>query len=333
MTTAPSDINKEDFSEYTKALKDYKNTGYKQTISIIQILKNADLTAIQLETFLPGGWSQFVQKINPENDEEQKIKESMTDLLDTLHTQHRKMKSSGLGKMKKKSLEKYQKESIDVAKENLPQNYTEMKNEESELHKKSEHPHQERKHSHSHHQKEEEVPANLNQIVRDFAIKDLSEELATDYKSNKHEKETILPLAHEKAIELEKAIEQKAHGDENKFRLEARNVSAFLSVKNNEGLRKGLLSGDIDAKEFVQHKEDFLSNNLKAKIDEKEREAFNDGNLDRDVEITPESELYKCENCGSRKIEKTEKQMKLGSQSSTSVLVCAECDHVQILEG
>jgi len=109
--------------------------------------------------------------------------------------------------MKKKSLEKYQNESIDVAKENLSSNYTEMNNEESELHKKSEHPHQERKHSHSQHQKEEENPANLHQIVRDFAIKDLSEELATDYKSKKYEKyekETILPLAHEKAIELEK---------------------------------------------------------------------------------------------------------------------------------
>jgi len=29
-------------------------------------------------------------------------------------------------------------------------------------------------------------------------------------------------------------------------------------VERNEGLRKGLLYGDIDAKEFVQHKEVFI---------------------------------------------------------------------------
>jgi len=36
------------------------------------------------------------------------------------------------------------------------------------------------------------------------------------------------------------------------------------------------------------------------------------------VDIVQESDLYKCEKCGSRKIEKTEKQMKPASHSSNT---------------
>jgi len=101
-------------------------------------------------------------------------------------------------------------------KENLPINYSESKDEESLsgkqkyqgeegglLKKHEQRPLHEQRHSHRHHDEEENTP-NLNQFVKDFAVQDLSEELVSDFKSNKQEKAKVLPLAREKAVELEK---------------------------------------------------------------------------------------------------------------------------------
>ena len=117
--------------------------------------------------------------------------------------------------MKNKSIEKSRRESGD-SKENVSTNIMETNEEENEGKSKRQeegHPHRkgeqeahpEHRHIHHHHQEtEEENRADLNQMVRDFAVKDLTDELVSDLKGNKPEKNKVLPLAHKKAVEIEK---------------------------------------------------------------------------------------------------------------------------------
>jgi len=321
MTTSHQSIDTQDLSEYVQALKDYKNTGYKQSTSIIQTLKESELTPAQLNQIFPGAWLQTIQKIDPQDEDEQKLKNNMIDLLEGLNRRFREQTNNNLSKMKEQSKEKVygKKTTSDSEKENISQNQMNTTEQQSsDLKQKSE--------------SEEQKHPPVSEDMKNFTVQSFATELVTDYKTDPAAKKDMKPIAVEKAKQLEEAVEAIVEGDEDKFRMEARNVSSFLATKHNEELRQGILSGEIDPKEFVGNKEEFLSSEIKSKFNEKEKQALNDGNLNRDVEIVRDSALYTCEKCGSKKVEKTEKQMGSASHSSNSVLFCAECDHVEVKE-
>jgi len=77
MTTSQQSIDTQDLNDYVQALKDYKTTGYKQSTSIIQTLKESDLTPAQLNQVFPGAWLQTIQKIDPQDEDEQKLKNNV----------------------------------------------------------------------------------------------------------------------------------------------------------------------------------------------------------------------------------------------------------------
>lgn len=289
-------------------------------MSIIQTLKEAELTPTQVNQVLPGAWLSTVQKIDPQDEEEQRLKNQIVEFLEGLNKRFRDQINTNLSKMKEHSKEKvFIKKNSDSEKENVSQNKMNIGEQQSNLKQKE-----------TKEKDEEPKYSPMSDEIKNFTVQTFATELVTDYKTDPAAKKEMKPIAVEKAKQLEEAVEAKAEGDEAQFRIEARNVSSYLATKHNEPLRQGLLSGQIDPKEFLENKEEFLGDELKSKLHEKDKEAFNDANLNRDVQIVHDSDLYICEKCGSRKVEKAEKQMKPASHSSNSILYCAECDHVEM---
>jgi DNA-directed RNA polymerase subunit M/transcription elongation factor TFIIS len=180
-------------------------------------------------------------------------------------------------------------------------------------------------HKSSGHRLEVEKLPPVTQEYRNFALKAFTDGLLIDYKGNPHEKEKWKPIASEKAIEIERALSEKTRGNDNGYRYEARNLSNFLMLKNNEELRRRLMDGTAECREFVDNKENFLNQTARDRIEEASRRIIDASNADYDKKIIRESQLYQCRRCKSRKISKTEKQTRGGDEPMTSFFNCAEC--------
>ena len=134
--------------------------------------------------------------------------------------------------MKEQSKEKVlTKKNSDSEKENVSQNKMNIgEHQQSNLKQKAEEP----KYS------------PMSDEIKNFTVQTFATELVTDYKTDPAAKKDMRPIAVEKAKELEEgeirrmfyffnenfpAVEARVEGDEDKFRIEARNVSSYLAVR------------------------------------------------------------------------------------------------------
>jgi hypothetical protein len=132
---------------------------------------------------------------------------------------------------------------------------------------------------------QKEVLPPVTQEYKNFALKAFTDGLLIDFKGNPQEKEKRKPKALEKATEIEKALSEKTKGNDNEYRLEARNLSNFLMLKNNEELRRRLMDDTAECKEFVNNKENFLNQSARDRIEEASRRLIEANNADYDKKL------------------------------------------------
>jgi len=328
----------EQLAEYSNALKDYQKTGTKQCLSIINSLLETDVTLTQLKDSKIGSSLKKIIKEEVHNDDEKALKDAIIKLFTKAQKKEEENAQSGDKKPAESkpangnsTSEQPKKPEAEEQKANPVE---ENKPKESSLIRRN-----------SENQKtqavKKEAPKKaptpikadprgvktlpiLDPSYRNFTLQSFSDALLMEYKTNPAEKERLKPTANLKAIDIEKALKEKTSG-ESEYRMEARNLTTFLMMKTNIELRRKIMDGNADCKEFVHNKENFLNKTARDKMEEVSRKLLDAANADYDKKMVRESSLYQCRKCKSKKISKEEKQTRSGDEPMTSFFKCIDC--------
>lgn len=348
MDTSEKSFDIEQLAEFSRALKDYKNTGVKQCLSILKDLLESNTTLNQLKESKLGVTLSKIAKEEFTDPEEKQIKDEAIKVFKRCKAREEKPAqgegdkpaANGTEKEEKKPRVEERKEEK-IRKEDKPSAADVFGASESDSRRPSNTsiPRREppKEVNREPERKKESVKKDsssssgvstlpyLEPQHRNFSVKSFADGLLMDYKANPAEKERLRPLANKKAVEMERVLNEKVKGNENDYRLQARDLSTFLILKSNSELRKYLLESDGDCKDFVYNKENFMNQAAREKLEKTSRRLIDAANADYDKKTVRESALYQCKNCKSRKISKTEKQTRSGDEPMTSFFQCVDC--------
>lgn len=127
-----------------------------------------------------------------------------------------------------------------------------------------------------------------------------------------------------KAAEVEAAAFKHFGGETSDYRVKIRSLFQNLKVKSNKELRRRVMSGEINALEFVKMSPDELKSQ-----EHKERDkALEKENLNNAQVAQPEksiSDALTCGKCGQKKVSYTQAQTRSADEPMTTFCECLHC--------
>jgi len=327
------EIDKDILYDFAKKLRNYKELGTRQTISIFNNLSTYEnITITDLKETKIGNIINSINKQECTDSDDKQLKAAALSFFNKCKGSEN-AKPSGSSKEKngsdteKKKTQKLPKLSSQISQESN-QSVPEMEEEKKEksIAKK---PTNGATLSHTHTLDiiiDGEELQELPRLYPDFRNKTLQlykEALLIDFvDGNKKEKDA---RANAIVTEIEKELNKKHTNNEKDYKDEVRELKKFLGEKNNPELRRSLLCNEFAAKDFVYaDRKTLLSKMDREKLVAHDNHILESKRSDWIGKMVGEG-MYQCRKCKSKRTHTTQQQTRSADEPMTTFVVCVDC--------
>jgi len=315
-------MDRDELLDYAKQLRDYKNLGARQTVSIIRILITSNTPFAQLQETKTGNLIQKIYKETTDDDD----KELKTAALDFLNHCKKNKDLSSASKLAQKpqsankdnnSHMNTQKNSKILKKQGSRESIatTSTSSCDKSPHKDS----------------LDNLTLDMPLLYPDYrnqTLKLFKAALCTDYIGEA--KDEIAPRVNEVVIKIESVLYQKYKLQEKSYKENMRRLKSFLSQSDNPQLRLRLLNEELSPKEFCEAEtKDLVGGDYQEKLKNHETAIVESKRSDWQGSTVAEG-FYACENCKSTNTSMTQQQIHSGDEPMTTFVVCKECKTTKI---